>query len=305
MKKNLKISAAYLAIAMMAAFNMVNADAQVRSSSGRSGQDRVQQESRSNGGQVRQDNSRSNDNRNGQVAGQNRDNKGQVHQDNHQKGGKVHQDNHMGGGQIGAKDQHKMDKKQGKVDQKQMPAKVEHQHELNHQVEMARKNNQLKVPYRPERRKEIGHAPMMAPRLNLTPAEMRLRTNATTMVVYTDFFTKAEAYAYVSNLLADRYYDIDTYDTSYGWFNTSMTVIPTPTGWADPRAANQFRLRFEFKRSGARIKIYITAQWRESMIGGPLYSLRFQPSDRYSTFYAWNILEDIAWSIPNYRVEFQ
>ena len=144
----------------------------------------------------------------------------------------------------------------------------------------------------------------MAPVPVFTPAQVRVRTNATTLVVYTDFFTKAQAYAYVSNLLADMYYDIDTYDTSYGWFNTSMTVIPTPHGWADPRAANQFRIRFDFKRSGGRIKVYITAQWRESMLGGPLYQLRYQPSDRYSTFYAWNILEQIASAIPNYGIEF-
>ena len=289
MKKFLKISAAYLAIAMMAALNMVNVDAQTRSSSGRSGQTRVQQDNR----------------RNGQVQQNNRQVAGQVHQDNHQKGGQVHQDNHQMGGQIGAKDQAKMDKKQGKVDNKQMPAKVDRQHELNHQVEMARKNNQLKVPYRPERRMEHGHMPGMAPVLVLTPAQMKIRTNATRLVVYTNFFTKAEAYAYVSNLLADRFYDIDTYDTSYGWFRTSMTVIPTPTGWADPRAANQFRLKFEFRRYGAGIKIYVTAQWRESMLGGPLYDLRYQPNNRYSTYYAWNILEDIAFAIPNYRVEFQ
>jgi hypothetical protein len=84
-----------------------------------------------------------------------------------------------------------------------------------------------------------------------------------------------------------------------------MTMIPVPHGWADPVAANHFRIRFDFKRSGAGIKIYITAQWRESMFGGPFYSLRVQPSDRYSTFYAWNILEDIAFAIPNYRVRFK
>ena len=278
MKTLIKLSAFVLAIAMAANNNMFELNAQVRSSSGRSGQTRVQQDNRNSGAQVRQDNHR---------------------------GGQVMARNHQGGGQITAKDQAKMDKKQGKVDHKQMPANINRQPELNHQVDMARKNNQLKVPFRPERRDRMGHAPVMAPVPVFTPAQVRLRTNASTLVVYTDFITKAQAYAYVSNLLADMYYDIDTYDTSYGWFNTSMTVIPTPHGWADPRAANQFRIRFDFRRSGGRIKVYITAQWRESMLGGPLYDLRYQPSDRYSTYYAWNILEQIASAIPNYRIDFQ
>lgn len=278
MKTLVKLSAFVLAIAMAATNNMFELNAQVRSSSGRSGQTRVQQDNRNSGAQVRQDNHR---------------------------GGQVMDRNHQGGGQITAKDQAKMDKKQGKVDHKQMPANINRQPDLNHQVDMARKNNQLKVPFRPERRDRMGHAPVMAPVPVFTPAQVRLRTNASTLVVYTDFITKAQAYAYVSNLLADMYYDIDTYDTSYGWFNTSMTVIPTPNGWADPRAANQFRIRFDFRRSGGRIKVYITAQWRESMLGGPLYDLRYQPSDRYSTYYAWNILEQIASAIPNYRIDFQ
>ena len=289
MKTSVKFTVALLAIAMMATTN--NTLAQTRSSSGRSGQSRVQQESRSAAGaQVRQDNRQDNrnavrDNRGGQMAGQNH----QVHQD---------------GGQISHKDQAKMDKKQDKVDRQQMPAGKDRQPDLNHKVDQARQNNQLKVPYRPEKHRSMGHAPMMATPKVLTPHMIKLRTNATTMVVYTDFRTKAEAYAYVSNLMFDRFYDIDTYDTSYGWFNTSMTAIPTPHGWADPRAANQFRIRFDFKRYGGGIKILITAQWRESMLGGPLYDLRYQPSDRFSTYYAWNILEDIAWAIPNYRVDF-
>ena len=278
MKTLVKLSAFLLAIAMAANNNMFELNAQVRSSSGRSGQTRVLQDNRSSGAQVRQDNHR---------------------------GGQVMDQNHRGGGQITAKDQAKMDKKQGKVDHQQMPANINRQPDLNHQVDMARKNNQLKVPFRPERRDKFGHTPVMAPVPVFTPAQVRLRTNASTLVVYTDFITKAQAYAYVSNLLADMYYDIDTYDTSYGWFNTSMTVIPTPHGWADPRAANQFRIRFDFRRSGGRIKVYITAQWRESMLGGPLYDLRYQPSDRYSTYYAWNILEQIASAIPNYRIDFQ
>ena len=285
---------------MAAALNNNEVNAQVRSSAGRSGQGqaRVQQDNRSNGGQVRRDNGQVRQN-NGQV----RQNNGQIHQNN----GQVHQNNgqvHQGGGQVTAKDKAKMDKKQDKVDRQQMPANVNRQPDLNHKVDMARQNHQLLVPFRPERRHGVGHAPVMAPVPVFTPAQVRLRTNATTLVVYTDFVTKAQAYAYVSNLLADMYYDIDTYDTSYGWFNTSMTVIPTPHGWADPRAANQFRIRFDFKRSGGRIKVYITAQWRESMLGGPLYDLRYQPSDRYSTFYAWNILEQIASAIPNYGIEF-
>ena len=303
MKRSFKISAAVLAIAMAAALNTGGLYAQVRSSSGRSGQTNTRQDNRSsanNNAAVRQDNNRGGttpaqgNNRNGSVTNQNQSN-GQA------RGGQQPQ----GGGQVSSKDQAKMDKQQGKVDRQQMPTNIDRQPDLNRQVDKARQNNQLQVPFRPEKPMNMGHAPVMAPAPVLTPAQVRLRTNATTVVVYTDFYTKAEAYAYVSRLVSDRFYDIDTYDTSYGWFRTSMTVIPTPNGWADPRAANQFRIRFDFKRSGGRIKVYITAQWRESMLGRNIFDLRYQPSDRYSTYYAWNILEDIAYSIPNYRVDFQ
>ncbi len=152
---------------------------------------------------------------------------------------------------------------------------------------------------------KVGMYPKIAPVPVFTAADLRLRTNASSIVVYTNFFSKAEAYAYVSRLMANRYYDIDAFDKSFGWFNTTMTAIPIPHGWADPFAANQFRIRFDFKRYGAGIKIIVTAQWRESMYGGRMYDLRFQPSDRYSTFYAWNVLEDIAFAIPNYKVSFQ
>lgn len=273
MKKSVNISmAALLAIAMAAVLNVSELKAQVRSSASRSSQGNAQ---------VRQENTRSAarsiqmDNRNG--ATQNRSSVTQNRMD----------DRSRLGGQISNKDMAKVDMKQDKV-------------------VVAKGNNIVKVPYRPEKKaSHMGMHPVMAPVPVFTAADLKLRTNATTIVVYTKFFTKAEAYAYVSNLMGNRFYDIDTYDTSYGWFNTSMTMIPVPHGWADPAAANHFRIRFDFKRSGAGIKIYITAQWRESMFGGPFYSLRFQPSDRYSTFYAWNILEDIAFAIPNYRVRFK
>ena len=284
MKKSLNISmAALLAIAMAAALNVSELDAQVRSSASRSSQNT---RSAARSSQM--------DSRNGATQNRNSVTQNKI-------------DDRSGmGGQISNKDQAKMDKKQDKVDRQQMPTNINRQPDLNHQVEMARGNNTLPVPYRPERKpSQMGMHPKMAPVHVFTPAELRLRTNATRIVVYTNFFTKAEAYAYVSRMMADRYYDIDTYDTSYGWFNTSMTVIPTPNGWADPFAANQFSIRFDFKRSGTGIKIYVTAQWRESMLGRTLYNLRFQPSDRYSTYYAWNILEDIAFAIPNYRVSFQ
>lgn len=284
MKKSLNISmAALLAIAMSAALNVSELDAQVRSSASRSSQNT---RSAARSSQM--------DSRNGATQNRNSVTQNKI-------------DDRSGmGGQISNKDQAKMDKKQDKVDRQQMPTNINRQPDLNHQVEMARGSNTLPVPYRPERKaSQIGMHPKMAPVHVFTPAELRLRTNATRIVVYTNFFTKAEAYAYVSRMMADRYYDIDTYDTSYGWFNTSMTVIPTPNGWADPFAANQFSIRFDFKRSGTGIKIYVTAQWRESMLGRTLYNLRFQPSDRYSTYYAWNILEDIAFAIPNYRVSFQ
>ena len=270
MKKSVNIKmAALLAIAMAAALNARELDAQVRSSASRS------RSSAARSSQM--------DNRNGST--QNRID-----------------DRTAFGGQAGnkemniSKDQNKFGG-YGKV--------YDNKSGFGHKDDVHKGGGNSMVVYRPERRPaEIGKRPVMAPVPVFTAADLRLRTNATRIVVYTNFFTKAEAYAYVSNLMARRFYDIDTYDMSYGWFNTTMTAIPTPYGWSDPFGTNQFRIRFDFKRSGAGIKIYVTAQWRES-IHGRLHDLRFQSSDRYSTFYAWNILEDIASAIPHNRVVFQ
>ena len=205
---------------------------------------------------------------------------------------------------LNPRQQSQMEKRQQKVNTQQMPSNISRQPETNRQVEQARQENRLDVPYRPERENRDGR-PQMAPAQILTPVQMHARTNASRVIVYTDFSTRADAYLYVSDLIADRYYDIDTYDTSYGWFRTSLTMIPTPSGWADPYSQNQFRIRFDFDRYRGGIRIVITAQWRESRISGQFYDLRYQSSDRYSTYYAWNILEDIANSIPNYGIDFQ
>ena len=279
MKKSVNIEmAALLAIAMAAALNAKELNAQVRSSASRS------RSTAARSSQV--------DNRNGST--QNR-----------------MDDRTAFNGKVGNKDQN-ITKDQSKFnghgnvyDNKSGFGHKDDVHKGDVHKGDAHKGGGNMVVYRPERRPaEIGKRPVMAPVPVFTAADLRLRTNATRIVVYTNFFTKAEAYAYVSNLMARRFYDIDTYDMSYGWFNTTMTAIPTPYGWSDPFGANQFRIRFDFKRSGAGIKIYVTAQWRESIHGG-LHDLRFQSSDRYSTFYAWNILEDIASAIPHNRVVFQ
>jgi hypothetical protein len=68
---------------------------------------------------------------------------------------------------------------------------------------------------------------------------------------------------------------------------------------------NQFAMYFKITRVFGRVKVTITAQWRESVLSDRFSTLRFQPSNAYSTYYAWNVLEDIADNIPHTGVSYR
>ncbi|MCR5325623.1 MAG: hypothetical protein K6E37_02610 [Bacteroidales bacterium] len=129
------------------------------------------------------------------------------------------------------------------------------------------------------------------------------RTNSNSIVVNTLFSSKAEAYDYIATLLDARYYTIASYGNNYNWLKTEVAFIPTPFDWTNPMTHNQFRMEFDITRSlFGTVKVTITAYWRESVLSTGFTRLRFQPSDRYSTYYAWRVLEDIASNIPNSSV---
>lgn len=148
------------------------------------------------------------------------------------------------------------------------------------------------------------YRPRPAPVPKLTPMDIRTRTNASQIVVYTDFTTREEAFNYLVNLLYDRYYDIASY-RYFSRLSTAVTLIPTPSGWTRPDTHNEFRMYFHIGKCMGRIKVTVTAEWRESLLSGYFTGLRYQPSDQYSTYYAWNVLEDIAYAIPSTRVVFR
>lgn len=145
--------------------------------------------------------------------------------------------------------------------------------------------------------------PLPPPVPHLTRAQIRHRTNASRIVVLTDFATRAEAFDYLVNLLYDRYYDVASYNP-YRTLSTAVTLIPTPLGWTRPDTHNEFRMHFSVGKRCGRIRVTITAEWRESVLADYFTGLRYQPSDRYSTYYAWNVLEDIASAIPHSRIDF-
>ena len=119
-----------------------------------------------------------------------------------------------------------------------------------------------------------GNRPPIPSVRNYNRVQVYERTNAAEIVVNTLFATKMEAYYYIARLLDERYY-------------------------------NQFQMYFKIVSSFGRIKVYITAQWRESVLSNRFLPLRFQPSNSYSTYYAWNVLEDIADNIPNTSISYR
>ena len=136
--------------------------------------------------------------------------------------------------------------------------------------------------------------PPVPPRPSYTSAQRYARTGASSIVVTTDFRSIQEAMEYVERLLIERYYVAGAY-VSASRIDTEMTLIPT--GY---NTTAMFAMHFRFSRScrGA-VKVTVTAQWRESAQATRLFGLVFQPDDRYATYYAWNVLEDIAGCLPH------
>lgn len=150
-----------------------------------------------------------------------------------------------------------------------------------------------------------GRRPNMPTVRNYTRTEIYERTNAAGIVVNTMFSSKMEAYYYIANLLDERYYTLSSYGNNYNWIRSEVSFIPTPFEWTNPMTHNQFQMYFKITSSFGRIKVTITAQWRESVLSNKFSVLRYQPSNAYSTYYAWNVLEDIAENIPNTGIYFK
>ena len=135
--------------------------------------------------------------------------------------------------------------------------------------------------------------------------EIYYRTNASTIVLRTPFRTKEEAYRYVERLLLDSDYIIGTYGNGYSWIQSEACFIPTPYDWTNPMTHNQFRIKVSFAKSFGYVQVTISGDWRESILSSRYSSLRFQPSSSYSTYYAWNVLEDLADSIPHSSLSYR
>ena len=131
------------------------------------------------------------------------------------------------------------------------------------------------------------------------------RTNASEIVIRTVFRTKQEAYDYVARLLDERFFSISSYGNGYSWMETNVAFVPTPYEWTDPLTHNQFRIRVNITKSLGTVRVSLSGEWRESILSSVFSILRFQPSDPYSTYYAWNILEDIAEDIPGYSISYR
>ena len=147
--------------------------------------------------------------------------------------------------------------------------------------------------------------PEMSPIINYSRNQIYERTNASSIVVSTLFSSRKEAYDYIEWLLDQKAYYVESYGNNYSWLQSDVTFVPTPFDWTNPMTHNQFRMKFNISRSGGVVKVTITGQWRESFLSSSYTKLRFQPSDKYSTYYAWNVLEDFASSIPHSYVYFR
>ena len=131
------------------------------------------------------------------------------------------------------------------------------------------------------------------------------RTNASSIVLRTVFRTKEEAYDYVAELLESKYFTINEYGNGYSWMQTDISFVPTPYDWTNPMTHNQFRIRVDITKSFGVVRVTLSGEWRESILSSMFSVLRFQPSDRYSTYYAWSILEDLAEDIPHSLISYR
>ena len=150
-----------------------------------------------------------------------------------------------------------------------------------------------------------GTRPPMPNTRTYDKAQVVTRTNASSVVVRTVFRTKAEAYDYVARLLDERFFTIASYGNGYSWMQTEVAFVPTPFDWTNPMTHNQFRIKVKITRSFGVVRVTLTGEWRESILSSVFSVLRFQPSESYSTYYAWNILEDIAEEIPGTSISYR
>ncbi len=136
-------------------------------------------------------------------------------------------------------------------------------------------------------------------------SESIYRTNCSTIVLRTPFRTKEDAYRYVERLLVENDYSIGTYGNGYNWLQSDIAFIPTPFDWTNPMTHNQFRIKVNFVRYFGYVRVTLSGEWRESVLSSIFSTLRFQPSSSYSTYYAWNVLEDLADAIPHTAISYR
>ena len=151
---------------------------------------------------------------------------------------------------------------------------------------------------------EVARRPALPPVIVYSRPEIYERTNANSIVVNTLFSSKAEAYDYIAALLDARYYTLTSYGNNYNRIISDVAFIPTPFDWTNPMTHNQFKMQFDISRVFGTVRVTITAYWRESVLSNGFTRLRFQPSDRYSTYYAWRVLEDFASEIPHTAIRY-
>ena len=151
---------------------------------------------------------------------------------------------------------------------------------------------------------EVARRPALPPVIVYSRPEIYERTNANSIVVNTLFSSKAEAYDYIAALLDARYYTLTSYGNNYNRIISDVAFIPTPFDWTNPMTHNQFKMQFDISRFFGTVRVTITAYWRESVLSTGFTRLRFQPSDRYSTYYAWRVLEDFASEIPHTAIRY-
>ena len=151
---------------------------------------------------------------------------------------------------------------------------------------------------------EVARRPALPPVIVYSRPEIYERTNANSIVVNTLFTSKEEAYDYIAALLDARYYTLTAYGNNYNRIISDVAFIPTPFDWTNPMTHNQFKMQFDISRVFGTVRVTITAYWRESVLSTGFTRLRFQPSDRYSTYYAWRVLEDLASEIPHTAIRY-
>ena len=151
---------------------------------------------------------------------------------------------------------------------------------------------------------EVARRPALPPVIVYSRPEIYERTNANSIVVNTLFTSKEEAYDYIAALLDARYYTLTAYGNNYNRIISDVAFIPTPFDWTNPMTHNQFKMQFDISRVFGTVRVTITAYWRESVLSTGFTRLRFQPSDRYSTYYAWRVLEDFASEIPHTAIRY-